>query len=339
MKIVIYEDFREDLLNEWYELYLLGANYNLSHKWCMSWSKFFLNKNSLHIITVVEKNKIVSIAPMYKEGNTLLLLGSNPDLYDVFDILYNDEKYLVMILDYIFDSKFDIDFRYVNSSSVFGKLLIKYLYQKRIKYISHVIDTNPIVKLDSFVLKRKLKDDIKRLKNRIVNNYGMEAEFEYNCEKSHQEITNFINIHKERWGGGPFNTIENFDNFIHSISQEDLVNLSKLKIGEDAVAYHYGYIDSRGHLNSAIPAYNNKFDDVSPGKILLSDIIGFLCQESVKLFNFGRGAEGYKYWFANDSTLLYNIKTHTNRDFKGIIKKLPYKVWIKIKRILKRFIK
>ena len=271
---------------------------------------------------------------MYICRNILYLIGSNPDLFDSFDLLYTNEKYIKQFYDFVFTNNYNIDFRYLDADSVIAKNLIKYLYQNKIVYDSQIVDTKPRISFDTFKIKTKENSDIKRCKNRAIKKFNEELNFEIKIDKNENVLDEFISIHKERWGGGPFENIKKYDLFIKEISQTDLVVISKLSIKSNTVAYHFAYKDSNNILNSAIPSYSNKYNDISPGKILLYEVLDYSKNNDDKYFDFGRGAEEYKYWFSNESSILFHIKTHSNKNIIIKAKKFINRILNKLNRIL-----
>jgi CelD/BcsL family acetyltransferase involved in cellulose biosynthesis len=91
----------------------------------------------------------------------------------------------------------------------------------------------------------------------------------------------------------------------------DVVLMSRFSLqpSDKTVAYHLGYVDSQNVMWSSLPAYNIEFNSISPGKILLHDLIAEAFKRGIKKFDFGRGSEPYKNWFANDHEIMFNIKT------------------------------
>jgi hypothetical protein len=333
----IYDEIDDDatLREGWNKLYEKGANYNLSLSWCETWLKHFKKENQeLFIFTIWQDDALKLLAPLYKRKNILYLIGSNPDLFDGFNILYDDEKYIKYFFSYIFKKDYQVDFRYLDMNTEFSKILIKYLYQNKISYTSNIVDTKPNVNLDNLKIQTKEKSDIKRCKNRAIKNYNSEMKFYYTIDKTEKILNDFIKIHKNRWDGGPFEKIQNFDLFIHDIAKTDLVVLSKLELEDKNIAYHFAYMDSNNILNSAIPSYSNIYNDISPGKVLLFEIIEYCKSHNLKIFDFGRGAEEYKYWFSNDSTILCNLKTLNDKGNFFKIKFFFKRVQNKIYRIL-----
>lgn len=321
--IHIYNNFEDGLLKkEWQKLYGYGAIYNLSYNWCKTWSKYFLDENSLFIFTIWQDETLVLLAPLIKKDNIYQPIGLDPSLYDSFNILYSDEKYIVDFFTYMEKNRFNIHFKYIDTSSSLAKVAIRYFYQNKVKYRTKIADNKPFINLENFSFKKKEKHDYVRLKNRANEFFAKEIIFEFNSAKNHSSLKEFMSIHKDRWNGGIFKK-EKIVTFFEDILQDEGVVLSKLFVDNIAIAYHFGYIDSNNTFHSFIPAYSKKYETLSPGKLLLFHMIESAQKQGLKKFDFGRGAEGYKYWFATDDTILLHLYTKLNYGFyKKFIKSL-----------------
>lgn len=321
--IHIYDNFEDDLLKkEWQQLYNNGAIYNLSYNWCKTWSRHFLDKNSLFIFTIWQDETLVLLVPLVKKDNLYQPIGLEPSLYDSFDILYSDEKYIVDFFMYMEKNRFNIHFKYIDTSSSLAKIAIRYFYQNKVKYRTKIADNKPFVYLENFNFKKKEKHDYVRLKNRADDFFAKEVIFEFDSAKNHSSLQEFMSIHKNRWDGGIFKK-EKIVDFFKDILQDKSVVLSKLFVDDVAIAYHFGYIDSKNTMHSFIPAYSKEYENLSPGKLLLFHIIESAQKHGLKKFDFGRGAEGYKYWFATDDTILLHLYTKLNYGlYKKFIKSL-----------------
>jgi len=335
--IEIYQEIDDDAIikDNWIKLYNNGANYNLSLVWCETWLKYFKKENQeLFIFTIWKDNELMLLAPLYKQKNQLSLIGTNPDLFDSFDVLYKDSKYLKFFFEYIYKKKYQMNFKYLDSNSDIAKVLIKFLYQNKIEYNSEVIDTKPRTQLDIFKIKTKEKSDIKRCHNRAIKKYNKNLEFIYSLDINKNILKDFVATHKKRWNGGPFDKIKSLETFFNDINKTDLTVISGLYLNDKIIAYHFGYLDSNNTLNSAIPSYSNEYNDISPGKVLLYELLEYNKENNSKVFDFGRGAEEYKYWFSNESAILFNLITYNKKDIKHIVKKFVLRVINKLKRIL-----
>lgn len=328
----IYTEINDELIKIWQDFYNKGAGYSLSPEWCQLWFKYFKKTRSLYIITLWEEDEIKLLAPFYIYKNRLSLIGTKPDMYDEFNILSLDDSYTNKLFDYIFSNKLEINFKHVNSESKFGKVLIKYLSGKSIKYISHVTELKPYLN-KPFEPKRKLKDDIKRCKNNAVKLYEDELVFEYNVEDRKAFVEEFLSLHKKRWKGGMLVKKANLEKFIEDmLVNTSLITFSRLSLKNQnkSVAFHAGYLDSDNVFWSGMPVYDTDFKAISPGKVLLNDLISETFNKDVEKFDFGRGSEAYKSWFAKEEAILFNVETYHNRIFVIKIRKFIEKILKKI---------
>jgi len=303
--------FSSELDRQWTNLYKKGGNYNLSPTWCKEWISHYGTDAKLNIFTAWEQGELVLLAPFYSmQGEkTLRLIGANPDLYDQFSFLSKNSKYHSKLIQYMVKSDFKFEINYLNTSESFSKILFKTILGKKVPYDSHIIDTKPYTK--SLIFKSKEKTDINRCLNRVKHRYHDSLKFDINIKKDNERLAEFINMHINKWEGGPFKELNNFKKFIKTIyNKSEDTYLSRLYLYEsnETVAYHFGYYDSKKIFWSSIPTYNIKYSDISPGKILLSMLIPEVFKMGAIKFDFGRGAEEYKYWFSNEDDLLIYLQ-------------------------------
>lgn len=326
--VKVYDTFDEELLIKWKEAYEIdNYPYNMSPDWNRIWFKYFGNKRILHIVTLWEKEELVLLAPFYLDKGILYLVGSNPDLYDTFDIIVkkNKKKNLEILLEFI--NQYEINFRFMNTENEISKFLIEYFYPN--KYVAEIIDNKPsLINLHDFDFTKKIKQDIKRCKNRALNMYKDNIKFEFSIEKNSKLIDEFIQMHKKRWMGGPFQHMKNFECFIKEIIMTtNLVVISRIRLENNniSLAYHLFY-RTNSILYSSIPTYNIDFEKISPGKILLYDFIKY-CRENkqYRVLDFGRGAESYKYWFSNKDELLFSF-VNKKESYTKKIKRIMYRI-------------
>lgn len=318
----VFHSFEDEILvKNWNKLYNKGANYNLSYDWCRIWFKHFGKNKKLHIITLWKNNELKSLAPYYERVGRLTLIGTKPDLYDEFNILYEKTENIDELIDYLQHNKLDVNFRYVNSESEFGKTIVKRFSQRGIKQVSHVLETKPVIIKEKFSFKRKQKDDNTRCKNNAVKLYGEGLKFEFQAEKEKKYVDEFIEFHKARWGGGLFVRKPQIANFLQDlVLNTDFSVLSRLSLenSDKTVAYHFGFMDSAKKFWSSMPTYDINYKQISPGKVLLFDLITDIFSGDIEKFDFGRGSEPYKNWFCNYEEVLFNITTFQTK--KNIMK-------------------
>lgn len=314
--IKVYDNFDDELKNHWETLYTqTGGPYNLTYDWCYKWFEHFGKGKKRFIITIWDKDKVKLIAPLYLVKNVVYLMGSNPDLFDEFNLIYYDRKDIKRFTEYLIHSKWDMDFRYLNTGSEVSKIILRMLLQSEIRFSSEVVDTKPSLTFP-YTFQKKQTTDVKRNKSNIIVDCGETIKFEYETEKDKKYLNEFIIIHKKRWNGGPFQVLKGYEEFIYDLYlNTNLIVLSRLSLIESntSIAYHLGYRDSNNELTSSVPSYNKDYKKYSPGKILLYELIINLQQRGLKSFDFGRGAEFYKYLFSNQDTVLIHVKTYSEK--------------------------
>jgi len=328
--VIFYDISNEILSKNWKKLYAKGGNFNLSYEWCAIWAKYFLCNKKTFIITLWKNNELVLLAPFYKKRGKLVLIGTKPDLYDEFGILYQNIKHVDEFITYLQQNLLDIAVKYINSQSELGKFFVKRFSQKAIRQSSHVLETKPFIDLDEFEFKRKQKDDFVRCCNNSVKNYGEALKFEFQTEKNPEFIKEFINFHKSRWGGGLLEKKPKICDFLEELFlNTNFCILSRLSLenSNKTVAYHLGFADSDGKFCSSMPTYDINFKKISPGKVLLYNIIYKLKQDEIKVFDFGRGSEPYKNWFCTGEDILFNISTFNSNKLVFSIRNLLNKVF------------
>ena len=327
--VVVFDTVDHELKNKWNSLYNVGADYNLSYEWCTLWMKYFSKGAKYHIVTIWKENEIILLAPLKKRRNRLSLIGSAPDLYDQFNVLTKDIKVLKKFCHYIVDSPYDIDFRYLNCSSTLAKLLVKELYQKKTIYRSKVVDTKPSIRDINASRSKKIRDDIKRCKNNAKSLFCENLIYQEPKNRAEHYINELIALHIKRWNGGPFKYLVNYKHFIKELYQKtELIRLACLRFegSEKVVGIHTAYQGTNKVLYSNIPAYDKRYSKISPGKVLLHEVLTSAARQGVEEFDFGRGAEPYKYWFASEDHILFDLVTYKRRKLYKKLRDLKDKV-------------
>lgn len=335
-RIEIFTTMSNDILNTmWDKLYSEGYEYNLSREWCSKWFDVFSKKHYIiNIFTIWDKQELVFLIPLYRDGNTLMPIGIGPDLYDRFDIICKDDELIDIFFEYIKKYKLDVSLKYLKVDSSFLIKLRKFIYQNKLFFTSEVVDNNPKVICNNYQINNKTKRDIQRIKKLAKTKYNKELIFEFNVDKTITLADEFITINMNRWDGGPFKNNQNLQNFFKTIVFSNNVIISKLRLDEITVAYFFSYLDSQNILTGAWTAYNSNYEDISPGKVIVFELVNATCEKSIKVYDFGRGAENYKYWFSNNDTLLINIHFKFSNNIFILARTLMNKIFDKLERVI-----
>ena len=268
LEVKIYNDFNIELRNIWKEFYTtIGGNYNLSFDWCYIWFKYYGQDKKPFIISLWKDNEIKLLAPFYIFADKLYLIGSYPDLYDEFNIIFKEKIYINDLVHYIiFEKKYCVDFKFINTDSEFAKIFMQKISDTpflRTKIYGFV--PKPSVDLN-IEFKKRLTGRIKRGQSKAKTKYNKEIALEFISARNKDTLDEFITLHKNRWNGGWY-TQENVEDFTREIFlSTDLVLLARLYFKEDnrTIAYDFIYKDSSNRLWGNQAAHNSQFLDISP---------------------------------------------------------------------------
>jgi len=314
-ELKIYNDFDNNLRSICQDFYnSVDGNYNLSFDWCKCWFKYYGNKKKPFIITLWKDNEIKLLAPFYLYKNKLYLIGSTyPDFYIESNILSREDKYINDLADYIiFEKRFGVDFKYLNAESSFAKIFMRKL--QRASFLHKKIygfDMTPSVDL-SMEFKKRVLGRVKKGKTKAKNKYHKEVAIEFISERNEDTLDEFISLHKKRWNGGFFSQY-NVEKFIKEIFlSTDLFLLARLYFKEDntTLAYDFIYKNSCQRLLGYQGAYNSEFSEISPNILILYDVMIKAKQLGFKSYDLGSGGFEYKYDFATQDFILFNIITN-----------------------------
>lgn len=320
MEVIIYKEINKELEEIW-KTEKIGqeSNYCSNLKWCKIWWKHFKNKNKkLNIIVIREKGDVKLIAPFYKEKKILKLIGTDQDFVDEFRIIFKNKKYLKKLYEVIFMEGLRIHFKFINTESLEFIELYKYLYEKKILFCSKVVDLKPIseiVKLHEVNVKnKKMRDDINRIKRKIE--LDEKIIFTLEEDKKNEIFETFKDFHTDRWEFSMFKKNKILDFFKEMYEKNEQCIVSSLKQGDKFISLHFGYRVGKQKMWSAIPTFNKEYQNYSPGKVFLFECLKYLKgADEIEHFDFGRGAEKYKFWFSTKSETLVNIKTYQEIKF------------------------
>lgn len=83
-------------------------------------------------------------------------------------------------------------------------------------------------------------------------------------------------------------------------------HLSILKLNDELIAAHWGVMD-KNVFYYILPAYNHKYENYSPGRLLMERLINSSIQNKLDFFDFTHGEESYKKKWSDISIELFEI--------------------------------
>ena len=337
MQIILKRELDENLKRDWHHL----ENKNdliifQTLKWNKKWIKFNNIKNIL-IFVVYADEKPVAIFPFYKEKKFFfeILKWIGNDISDYLGpVVDNNSLREKKSFDLIWDQillkiKPECDLIYLdkqaNDESLFYNPITNFLKCK--KY-----NTNYGINLSQWnsVLKDKNKSiqqyRSKKKKLSLLGNFEFINNVE-NFENKKKLITQMIQWKKINKNKNKF--IKTFeDKFYFDFLENDNLSISAFKLNNEYIAGILG-LKFKNNYYFLLPSYKleNETFKLSPGRILLIDLINFLYEKKLNFFNFCDGNQHYKKEWSNEKI---NLKIYLkSNNLKGFLLKIFFKFQIK----------
>jgi CelD/BcsL family acetyltransferase involved in cellulose biosynthesis len=101
--------------------------------------------------------------------------------------------------------------------------------------------------------------------------------------------------------------VEFYKNIRFRMNEETAkTHLSILKLNEELIAAHWGVVDEKSFYY-ILPSYNHKYENYSPGRLLMERLINNSIQNNLGFFDFTQGEEIYKKKWSDLSIELFEI--------------------------------
>lgn len=139
-------------------------------------------------------------------------------------------------------------------------------------------------------ISKKERHEVRRKRRRFIANHG---EYEI-VEAPTERIADFCDLHRSSHGRkGNFMT-EAIQSFFTVLVEEVGASIHELRVGDRVFASAFGFVTDDGYYyyNSA---YDSDSSADSPGAVLLGAMIEREIERGATVFDFLKGAEGYKY--------------------------------------------
>ncbi|MBA31046.1 MAG: hypothetical protein CL748_00745 [Chloroflexi bacterium] len=289
------------------------------------WSKHFGSNHKICILTFPDSlGKINTIAPMKIKDDQISFIGDK-NLFDYQDLIYSDKYEDKSSSNHISEIFSEINKMPNVKNLIFESVseqsyLIKYFKENNDtlwKFDITFEDVCPIINLeDSWEnylssLKKKYRHELKR-KIKRINSSGKVDHYELvGKDEIMKNIDCFFELLKSSsHAKSNFLTPEYQDFFVDLLDNlsgyDDLVRLSFLEFEKSKVASSLSFVinNTRFLYNSG---YDPKFSDLSVGLINHAYSIKLSIEQNIKIFDFMRGDERYKYHLGAEDTRLFTI--------------------------------
>lgn len=171
-------------------------------------------------------------------------------------------------------------------------------------------DLSPFERPEDFLpsLKTSLRGDLRRQERRIneVSELAYHVFTGDMIEQALQELNPFLVAHARRWPTA-YKAPHLHENIIKRAMVSGLLHFSTLKIGGESAAWHLGFA-FRNRYYYYLPAQDEKFDRLSPGKVLLLKCVEEAIINGLSIFDFLRGEDSYKAGWTDKTEQLFKLK-------------------------------
>ncbi len=324
-RITTYERF-VDTKKDWNTLLFCSGQNSpfLTHQWFDAWWKCFGQDGELEILFFWDDSgSLVGIAPLMVSDAALRFMASH-EVTDYCDFIscvdYRNEFY-DNLLDYFQTniSKYShVEFINIPESSPTLLSLRGLAARHEWEYEAHESEIVPILILpgsyDEFMqnLGRKNRHELRRKIRKLESLGQIHIERITESEKLSSAIKKFVSLHKasspakqEFWQKQEMT--EFFYEMIHLFASGNWAELHMLHIEDKSIAalLSFPYEDTLYFYNVA---YDREYSAYSPGFFLFDHAIKQAIAKGIKVADFLRGREKYKYFFGAKESKIYSLR-------------------------------
>jgi CelD/BcsL family acetyltransferase involved in cellulose biosynthesis len=295
----------------------------LTHQWFTSWWEAFGRKYSLLILIARdEKDNILGIAPLMKDGSSLRFLASREvtDYCDFITLPDSRREFFSALLDYLSSSLAGIeklDLLNLAHHSPTQIALVEtaekngFSCRRGREDVAPHLELPPSYELYLSGLSRKNRHELRRKLRRADELENLEMKSAKNADEASSLIDCFIDLHKRSCREKEsFWKTEGMDDFFRSITltfvREGWLKLDLLLSRNTPVSSLLGFT-----YGGTLYLYNIAFDDVFsryyPGYYLLHEAVRGAIVRGRTGVDFLRGGERYKYEFGAKDREIFSL--------------------------------
>lgn len=309
----------------------------LHSSWLQAWSKIYGTCNPICFLSVLHCGELVAATALYDYGSHIGFAGkTGADYGDVLVHTALTKPDVDCCLAYLFD---EIEAMRGTSRVILekvpsGSVLMDYASDEYGYFL---------VPRDIFVTSglsmsaadtRINKKSLKRHSNRL-HRIG-EVSFTTHTQSQHilPLLDEFFDMHRRRWskqGNSSIFSNEQSKQFYRALTKEltksGILYFSVLRLDQRMIAAHFGYVFSN-HFFWYKPAFEIELAKLSPGEVLLRELMLEMKSREIEYFDFTIGEEAFKARFATAEDQVADLVLCSTRLGRDIAKT---KYWLKQK--------
>jgi CelD/BcsL family acetyltransferase involved in cellulose biosynthesis len=304
-----------------------SSDFYLHPYWHISWWKSFGKGKKMHVIFLLNTEKVVGIFPLafyrgsLKEAKLRILGFSGGTQTDRSNFLLHPDYRNVGVR--FFQNEFEnllkkVDISFLHSVPQDSWLFDNDFFKDKIVHSKKY--SLPFLNLANLSFEQLQKTwkashrgDIRRQTRRLEELGELSLTVYSDKEAVNNLLSKFLDMHSSRWGykfDEKYYKILNFySGLINRFQDEETIHFSALQLNKIPISYHFGFVHKNRFLYYK-PAYDIEYQNYSPGKVHIAKLLGLGIQLKWEVFDFLLGDESYKRnWVNNtDFSFSYHIK-------------------------------
>ena len=334
MKYTLHKDFSEINAQEWNDL-LSGSitdtpflRYEYQHAWWEHRGGGEWNNSQLVLVSARDDEKLIGIAPLFiseYDGQSALLLIGSIEISDYLDLIARTDdhaRFLTGLLDFLASSLPDswsgLDWYNLPDSSPTLAALKAESAQRGWTHLKEMYRPTPRIALngdfDEYLgrVEKKQRHEIKR-KMRRAEESGRGVRWyisDMNASRVETEIDAFLSLMEHDQGKAGFlhdSMRDQMRAIIRAAHENGWLWLAFLEADGQRIAANLNF-DYNNKLWGYNAGVNRDFMDLSPGWVLLGNVLQWACENNRAEFDFMRGDEDYKYRFGAVNQYVMRVK-------------------------------
>jgi CelD/BcsL family acetyltransferase involved in cellulose biosynthesis len=319
---------------EWEQLRARDPNRHVfsTPQWHRVWWEEFHAGKELYLLMMRRRGEVVAFVPLYRkveEGRRVLRFIGGIDLTDYLGpicSMQDRDDVADALVDWLTTTDVAWDELDAHNMPVpfgFAEFLVDRADRHGFGFTLDQEETSAILPLPEdwevylSGMGSKERHELRRKRRRLGRDYP-DATFRRAQEESlERDLKTFVEMHREAEGTkGRFMGSEMAD-FFHRIARAFMprgwLRLDFLEVSDRPVASTFGFeVDDVFYLYNS--AYEPDASRLSPGLILVSELVKTSIEKKLKAFDFLRGPERYKYQFGAQPVPLNNVRVYRQKN-------------------------
>jgi CelD/BcsL family acetyltransferase involved in cellulose biosynthesis len=331
------DGFHDEQLPEelWSHLLERGAHHVfLTREWLDSWRRLD-QRGRLMIVLVSRRGRPVLLAPLYVDEGMVFFCGVGAADYLDFIGDTSDVTALCAALSCAAEETpnfVGIRLHQLLADSRTTAALPEVARRLRLDLVEEATIEAPYIDMATDARSSRPASERESLLRRerwFRRNGNLEIEHKRHTQPSPTELQHFFDQHTQQWAqrgtsslfGDPRNRLF-YQSLAAAGSQPGWLVFTSVRWNEVPIAFHFGFTGT-GSFVWYKPSFNPDYSRRSPGEVLLRHLLLYAQSTGCRIFDFGIGAEAFKYRFATNSRNavtwgLYPVPpAHCDEHFRG----------------------